>query len=179
MDKQCKQCKQIKSLKSFERNRQICNTCRSKNKHKNYKQKHGISYHKQHRLDNINRGMCGHCGTRPLTNHKTLCDTCKQRGDAQAKKLKLRLKQEVFNAYGGCKCACCGETTLMFLTIDHINNDGKKHRLEITNGKYPARSSSLYYWLRNNNYPEGYQVLCFNCNVGRHLNGGTCPHKEH
>jgi hypothetical protein len=28
------------------------------------------------------------------------------------------------------------------------------------------------------NYPPEYQVLCFNCNCGRALNGGRCPHED-
>src|SRR5881396_3810055 len=37
------------------------------------------------------------------------------------------LRAEGIGAYGG-KCACCGETTFEFLTIDHVRNDGKQHR---------------------------------------------------
>ena len=29
------------------------------------------------------------------------------------------------------KCQCCGENHYEFLTIDHINGDGAKHRREI------------------------------------------------
>jgi len=25
--------------------------------------------------------------------------------------------------------------------------------------------------------PAGFQVLCFNCNIGKQLNDGTCPHQ--
>ena len=77
---------------------------------------------------------------------------------------------EVLNAYGGC-CACCGETEWMLLTMDHKNIDGKQHRLEIGTG-----SHALYSWLRKNKYPKEFQVLCHNCNFGRHRNGGVCPH---
>jgi hypothetical protein len=77
---------------------------------------------------------------------------------------------EVIAHYGG-KCACCGETERLFLSIDHINNDGAKHRREV-----PA--SSLYRWLKKNGYPEGFQVLCMNCNCGKARNGGVCPHQH-
>lgn len=26
-------------------------------------------------------------------------------------------------------------------------------------------------------FPQGYQTLCFNCNSGKAINKGTCPHK--
>ena len=78
-------------------------------------------------------------------------------------------RQLVLEQYGGTppRCACCGETEIMFLTLDHINGY-----------KYPefARSGHhLYRNLRLNGYPDGYRVLCYNCNcsIG---NFGYCPH---
>ena len=73
-----------------------------------------------------------------------------------------KTKLEVFTHYGGNppKCSQCGITDIRVLTIDHINNDGAKHRREI--GSYAG--TSFYLWLRVHNYPEGYQVLCWNCN---------------
>jgi len=81
-----------------------------------------------------------------------------------------RNRTECIQEYGG-RCACCGESELLFLTIDHVNGGGTKHRETI--------GSNIYSWLRRNNYPkEGYQVLCMNCNWGRSQNGGTCPHMQ-
>lgn len=95
------------------------------------------------------------------------------------KKSNLKLKRETMDSYGG-KCACCGETELTFLTIDHINNDGNEHRRQMAgeSGNYSQAGSRTYRWLRENGYPEGFQVLCANCNYGRQWNGGICPHKE-
>ena len=87
-----------------------------------------------------------------------------------------RKKQKVLDAYGGPVCACCGERHFSMLTIDHINNDGAKHRLEIGNGKKNV-GSRLYQWLITNKFPKGLQVLCFNCNSSKYLNGGICEHK--
>lgn len=47
------------------------------------------------------------------------------------------------------------------LTIDHINNDGHKHR-ELVGVK-------MYRWLVQNNFPEGFQVLCANCNLKKEI----------
>ena len=33
-------------------------------------------------------------------------------------------REQVFEAYGGYKCNCCGESEPMFLSIDHIDNNG-------------------------------------------------------
>lgn len=86
----------------------------------------------------------------------------------------INLKLEVLIHYGGSppRCACCGETTFEFLTIDHINNDGAKHRKLIN-----RKGFGFYLWLRKNGFPEGFQVLCMNCNWGRAHNKGICPHK--
>lgn len=78
-------------------------------------------------------------------------------------------KDAAFNAYGGYKCVCCGETLEKFLTLDHINNDGNKHRKSI-------KTNTVYGWLKKNKYPSGFQILCFNCNIGRSLNNNICPH---
>jgi len=79
-----------------------------------------------------------------------------------------RLKIKIMTYYGN-KCVCCLENNIKFLSIDHINGSGRKHTQSI--------NSSLYRWLYNNNYPEGYQVLCFNCNCSKGM-GGFCPHKK-
>ena len=83
-----------------------------------------------------------------------------------------RAKASAIDAYGGV-CDCCGEDDIRFLTIDHINNDGAEHRRQIGNG-----GVTLYNWLKKNDWPEGFRVLCANCNLGRHWNGGTCPHHD-
>ena len=74
---------------------------------------------------------------------------------------------------GTLKCACCSESNIEFLTIDHINNDGAKHKKEIGSGL-------LYHWLIKNNFPNNFQVLCYNCNCAKAKNirnPGVCPHK--
>lgn len=87
----------------------------------------------------------------------------------------LETKMLVLIHYGGNppKCACCGETIIQFLTIDHPNGGGCKQRKELG-----LRSGQNFYrWLIKNNYPEGYQVLCWNCNCGKDKSG-LCPHKR-
>ena len=85
------------------------------------------------------------------------------------KKYDEKCKEEVFNHYGN-KCACCGESNPAFLTIDHIDGGGTQHRKKI--------KEKITVWLYKNNFPTGYQTLCFNCNWGKYFNGGICPHKE-
>jgi hypothetical protein len=89
---------------------------------------------------------------------------------------KLRLK--ILTAYGGC-CACCGENQFEFLAIDHVNNDGAKHRRElqprrITRGGDPIGTAL---WAIRNDFPLTLQILCHNCNLAKGFYG-YCPHKN-
>ena len=92
-----------------------------------------------------------------------------------AKRLRERRREEklaCFAAYGG-TCVCCGEREPVFLTIDHVHGNGNKER----------RATKLvgirfYLKLKAEGYPrDRYRVLCYNCNCGRALNGGICPHE--
>ena len=83
-----------------------------------------------------------------------------------------RLKNEIYGAYGGYRCRCCGETTPEFLTIDHINNDGAEHRRRI--GRC---GNNLLLWLKRNHFPPEFQILCWNCQWGKRLSG-ICPHQR-
>jgi hypothetical protein len=53
-----------------------------------------------------------------------------------------------------------GSKNLLSLQIDHIHGGGRRHAMQIR-----GLGSHFYLWLYNNNFPEGYQVLCANCNV--------------
>lgn len=84
-----------------------------------------------------------------------------------------RIKIDVFTHYSKGKpiCACCRESIFEFLTIDHINGGGTQERNKTKrNGGYV-----FYRWLQKNNYPLGYQVLCYNCNCGKRTSQ-ICPH---
>jgi hypothetical protein len=82
-----------------------------------------------------------------------------------------RLKQAVFTAYGNC-CACCGENNPGFLSIDHVNGGGRAHR--------QAVGGTVMVWrdIVKRGFPPDFQLLCYNCNLGRYFNGGDCPHKD-
>jgi hypothetical protein len=73
----------------------------------------------------------------------------------------LRLKQDVLTHYGNGKCACvrCGFEDMRALSIDHINGGGNNFRKQ----NKLTSSYCFYGWLIRNNYPEGHQTLCMNC----------------
>ena len=94
----------------------------------------------------------------------------------QGKKYRDKLRQEVLDAYGNV-CVCCGEDNEQFLSIDHINNNGAQHRREIS-GRRTAAGVSSYRWLRKHKFPkDNFQLLCYNCNIGKQLYNG-CPHNK-
>lgn len=88
------------------------------------------------------------------------------------KRFRIKRRMEILYQYSGglMKCNCCGEATIEFLAIDHINNNGYEHRKIV-------KGSDLYRWLRSNNYPEGFQVLCHNCNFAKGVYK-LCPHQR-
>lgn len=97
---------------------------------------------------------------------------------AQRRESGRRLKGEVFAAYGGYKCSCpgCSETCPSMLTLDHINNDGNKHRSTLNGGRGRKASVDMYRRLKDAGYPKDIQVLCYNCNLSKHRMGGSCEH---
>lgn len=76
---------------------------------------------------------------------------------------------------GNPKCACCGELNYKFLSIDHVNQDGRESRMAI-GGRNDFGGHLLARALRLAGWPSGFQILCMNCNMGRARNGGICPH---
>ena len=94
-----------------------------------------------------------------------MCPQCRVYENAGVKRRNAKLKSEVMLAYGG-HCSCCGEDESSFMSIDHING---------YDGTGPRKSIPLYRWLKKNSYPEGFRVLCMNCNASRGFHG-YCPH---
>jgi hypothetical protein len=88
------------------------------------------------------------------------------------KKINIEIRRKLFIHYGE-KCVCCGEKNDKFLTVDHIDGGGRRHRNEISGG-----AKGLYRWIIKNNYPKNFQILCYNCNCGKERNNGKCPHEE-
>lgn len=89
-----------------------------------------------------------------------------------SREYRAELRAEMLAAYGG-KCACCGEAEPLFLHLDHIHNDGAADR------RAHKTSTKLAAHLKRMGWPrDRYRLLCANCNHGRAMNGGTCPHAK-
>jgi hypothetical protein len=86
---------------------------------------------------------------------------------------RAELRAELITAYGGA-CSCCDERTPQFLQLDHINNDGAAERR-----RENANGVGFFARLKRRGWPKDrYRLLCANCNFGRLLNGGVCPHQQ-
>lgn len=96
-------------------------------------------------------------------NYRNECFTCRGRKD------RAQLKLDAINALGN-KCNCCGQNHPYFLSLDHIKNDGNKHREQYN-------EQQIYREARREGWPKDkYQLLCMNCNFAKgHFD--ECPHK--
>ena len=148
-----------------------CDSCRGKH---NIEQQNCIIARK-------NSGLCVVCGKDMGDDLHKRCSSCRSKrkewyATSETKdKMYARSRERkrlIVDYYGG-KCTCCGESELAFLALDHIEGGGNIHRKELQ--RY---GSSFYDWIINNNFPEGFQILCHNCNHGKYSNRGICPHKD-
>lgn len=160
INKRCPRCRVIKSLNEF---------------HKSIHAKDELKY------------MCAVCNNKAVRNYRirnkeqvkamALLNRIvnKDKISQQRKIIRAEQKSMVFQHYGNkCNCPGCGETNAIFLSIDHINNDGNQYRKRLKN----RGGTSQYSWIIKNNFPSDLQILCFNCNHGKYINGGVCPHTE-
>lgn len=79
-------------------------------------------------------------------------------------------RRAAIDHYGG-RCACCGESEYKFLAIDHVNGGGRQHRIQ------DPSALSIVSWLHRHGFPDGFRVLCHNCNMA-YGQYGYCPHKR-
>lgn len=122
-------------------------------------------------------GLCINCPKPLVEGSKIFCEYHRTKSRAQGRiknrRLAAKLKMECLSAYGN-RCACCGETKMQFLSIDHKSGKGNIHRKFLF--KHNVGGEHMYRWLRQNKYPGGFGILCMNCNWATRY-GGVCPHK--
>lgn len=79
-----------------------------------------------------------------------------------AAKIKRNLiKLDVIRYYsnGTMSCKKCGYSDVRALCVDHVNSDGRHRQKDHSSGHMFHRS------LIKQNFPEGLQILCANCNL--------------
>lgn len=156
-----------------------------------------------YRLKEIGQKRCGTCEqVKPLTEFncrnkvrnwwKTWCRDCesahfkvhyqkhasamRERGKAYYRTHYLKYRDLIFQVLGNV-CACCGEDEPLFLTVDHINGDGK-HQKTKTGQRWGGWS--VWRTIRAEAEPKKrFRILCFNCNCGRERSADkVCPHQS-
>lgn len=142
----------------------MTNTKSEKEYHKNYYQKNREKLNayknnwKKENRDKVNKSQSGY-----RKRHK-------EKVNEWNRNYLRKLRKEVIKKYGN-KCACCKENRFEFLAIDHTNGGGNEHR------KIIGQGYAILFWIRKNNYPKGFRVLCNNCN-GAFGHYGYCPHQN-
>jgi hypothetical protein len=118
------------------------------------------------------QGWCKNCNKEAQRRHK-LRDPESWRAERResGRKVRQNLRWEVLESLGGA-CLHCGLTDLRVLQIDHVFDDGYKHR--------KRGSGSYHTYLRgiaDEVYAgsDRYQALCANCHVLKtwHRDGGV------
>ena len=78
-------------------------------------------------------------------------------------------------------CACCGENSYVeFLAIDHILGKKQMDSIpELVAIGYSSKLKSMFLlnWIIENNFPDGFQILCHNCNQSKaNTKHNSCIH---
>lgn len=144
-------------------NTKVCKTCNVE-KLKSYFHNHEGTFDRKAQ-------SCKSCVKK---SKKEYNDSHREENSWSGKTYRKRIRYDCLVAYSQDppSCACCNENYLEFLALDHINNDGNKHRKET--GK---RGTGMYKYLKERGYPPGFQILCHNCNSSKGLYG-YCPHNK-
>lgn len=126
------------------------------NREYNWAGKHKIEvleYHRRYRANHKSE-------TEQYTaNHKE-----RAAGITAIRRMELKIKAlSHYGLDGKCVCVKCGYSDVRALSLDHIEGGGSQQRKGV--------HTDFYKWIIRNNYPEGFQTLCMNCNwIKRHEN---------
>jgi hypothetical protein len=113
-------------------------------------------------------GVC-HGGTPPTQVPALTNGRC---NPAYSRWVRWKLRLETITRYGG-SCRCCQEDDARFLVLDHPKRNGYRERVPF--GGHGGWQ--FYAHLKQRGWPDGYSILCANCNGAMRL-GRRCPHGE-
>jgi hypothetical protein len=90
-----------------------------------------------------------------------------------AERRAYELRRACVLAWYGQECACCGTTE--DLGVDHVNGDGKAHRLELF-GRTTYNPTTFYLWLIEQGFPDDppLRTYCRPCNSSASDSGEGC-----
>lgn len=97
---------------------------------------------------------------------KAFNESYRARKNELTRQSRYQLKLDTLAVYGT-SCAVCGFDDVRALQIDHINNDGNVERKAL--GGQNISGWRFYDHLRKAGWPQGYQTLCANHNMIKHI----------
>lgn len=136
-------------------------------RHKVYNEEHKKEikeYNEQYGIKNKDKKLV--CSTRYYYNHK---DNISLKNKKNYFGLKIKVLSYYSKGLNPC-CICCGISDEKYLCLDHIDGGGTLHREK-------SDIKNMIKWVYKNNFPDGFQVMCYNCNFSK----GTkkfCIHKR-
>ena len=167
--KRCSRCGVEKSADEFTKGRNRCLEC-NRAYYREYLRTHPEQ--KERQRENVRRWERSEKGRQYRAKYFARYYAANyQRLRAHTRAWRAQIDAKLREIYGSV-CACCGETEPAFLTIDHVNGDGAEDR------KKHGGHRQLRFWLSQQPKLPDYRMLCWNCNCGRRLNNGVCPHEE-
>lgn len=108
-----------------------------------------------------------------IKKHHYICKFCYSKNkNVKRKYLRSYKKVNALQMVGSGACACCKESNVQFLNIDHINNNGNEERELlglVGQNMYAAVSDGM-------REIDDLRVLCYNCNCARG-NYKFCSHE--
>lgn len=176
-DPTCRKCGETKTIGDFPRRAvdYACTKCRGEYAKEAYRKK--VAEASKAELAEYRAKVCERQNRKRREKLEAMTPVDRERYMAEInegnKRRRDAVRHEVYQAYGGYRCACCGETERAFLSINHVNNDGAAHKREFN----LRTGEQMYRWLKRNGFPQGFQILCMNCQCGKRNNGGLCPHQ--
>ncbi len=103
-----------------------------------------------------------------------LCKECDRvKHYLRARRRRGRQKMTVLRHYCGSaepSCGCCKIAEPIFLTLDHVNGGGARHRRE-------EKIGNMWKWAIDRGFPPIFRVRCYSCNMAAGFHGGRCPHE--
>ncbi len=164
---ECKKCREAKHSEALVKGYKACSLCENEQPLDNFG-----------KTKNVKSGIRSYCKScekaeREIynTNNKELIQQRRSTPEARRKafitthKRRKKIKRIVTHHYsnGTMCCLHCGYDKLDALSIDHINDNGAEHRKNDPNAQH------LSEYLYANDFPEGYQILCMNCQLIKKL----------
>jgi hypothetical protein len=96
------------------------------------------------------------------------CRKCRREQNRAASLRRAEASWRAILDHYGDHCACCGTTE--DLTLDHVNGDGRQHRIAVW-GSPKVGGEAIRRWVISQGFPATFQLMCRACNRSK----GTGP----